>query len=151
MNASERKKTHTMGQGDFQMPGICSQITFFYYRNFERARDFYERIMGFELADDQGTCRIYSVQGTAFLGIVDENHGHCSAPVSESNVLVTLVVNNVREWWEHLRRENVKITSELLFKPDISIEAFFFEDPEGYALEVQSFLKPELQELFSQK
>jgi catechol-2,3-dioxygenase len=138
-------------QGDFGMPEICSQITFFYYRNFERARDFYERIMGFELADDQGTCRIYRVQGTAFLGIVDENHGHCSAPVNESNVLVTLVVNDVREWWEHLRRENVKITSELLLKPEISIEAFFFEDPEGYALEVQSFLKPELRKVFSQE
>jgi hypothetical protein len=46
--------------------------------------------------------------------------------------------------------KNVKITSELLFKPEISIEAFFFEDPEGYALEVQSFLKPELRKVFSQ-
>ncbi|MPM56056.1 hypothetical protein SDC9_102855 [bioreactor metagenome] len=61
------------------------------------------------------------------------------------------MVNDVREWWEHLRRENVTITSELLLKPEISIEAFFFEDPEGYALEVQSFLKPELRKVFSQE
>lgn len=133
------------------MPGICSQITFFYYRDFERARDFYERIMGFELADDQGTCRIYRVRGTAFLGIVDERHGHCSAPRNESSVLLTLVTNDVKGWWDHLHKEKVKITSELLSKPEIQIEAFFFEDPEGYALEVQSFLNPGLRKVFSQE
>ena len=133
------------------MPKICSQITFFYYRDFEKARDFYERIMGFELADDQGTCRIYKVQGTAFLGIVDENHGHCSAPRSESTVLLTLVTNDVKGWWDHLHKENVKITSEFLHKPEIQIEAFFFEDPEGYALEIQSFLNPKLRKVFSQE
>ncbi len=133
------------------MPGICSQITFFYYRDFERARDFYERIMGFELADDQGTCRIYRVRGTAFLGIVDERYGHCSAPRNESNVLLTLVTNDVKGWWDHLHKEKVKITSELLSKPEIQIEAFFFEDPEGYALEVQSFLNPGLRKVFSQE
>ena len=36
------------------MPEICSQITFFYYKDLAKAADFYERIMGFELADDQG-------------------------------------------------------------------------------------------------
>ena len=133
------------------MPEICSQITFFYYRDFERARDFYERIMGFELADDQGTCRIYRVQGTSFLGIVDENHGHCSAPRSESTVLLTMVTKDVKGWWDHPHKEKVKITSELFHKPEIQIEAFFFEDPEGYALEVQSFLNPEQKTVFGQK
>ena len=133
------------------MPEICSQITFFYYKDFERARDFYERIMGFELADDQRTCRIYKVQGTAFLGIVDERYGHCSAPRNESNVLLTLVTNDVRGWWDRLHREGVKITSELLHKPEIRIEAFFFEDPEGYALEVQSFLDPKTRKIFGQE
>jgi catechol-2,3-dioxygenase len=133
------------------MPEICSQITFFYYRDLKKAQDFYERILGFELVDDQGTCRIYRVRGTAFLGIVDEKHGHCSAPREESSVLATLLVNDVKEWWNYLRKEGVKITSELLFKPEIFIEAFFFEDPEGYALEIQSFLKPELKKVFGQE
>ena len=133
------------------MPQICSQITFFYYNDFKRARDFYERIMGFELAHDQETCRIYRVQGTSFLGIVDERHGHCSAPRAERNVLVTLVTNDIKGWWKHLRKEGVEITSELLYKPEISIETFFFEDPEGYVLEVQSFLKPELRKAFGQE
>ncbi len=78
------------------MPEICSQITFFYYKDLAKAADFYERIMGFELADDQGTCRIYRVRGSAFLGIVDERYGHCSARKSESSVLATFVVDDVR-------------------------------------------------------
>lgn len=130
------------------MPEICSQITFFYYKDLAKAADFYERIMGFELADDQGTCRIYRVRGSAFLGIVDERYGHCSAPRSESTVLATFVVDDVREWYEHLRKNGVTITSELLSKPEIQIEAFFFEDPEGYALEAQTFLNPALRPVF---
>ena len=92
------------------MPEICSQITFFYYKDLAKAADFYERIMGFELADDQGTCRIYRVRGSAFLGIVDERYGHCSARKSESSVLATFVVDNVREWHEHLRKNGVTAT-----------------------------------------
>ena len=131
------------------MHTVASQITFFYYKDLTAAIDFYERIMGFELADDQGTCRIYRVGGTAFLGIVDENHGHCKAPEKESSVLVTFVVDDVRGWYTYLKEQGVKLTSELLDKPDIQIEAFFFEDPEGYALEAQCFLNPELRPIFS--
>ncbi|TDY56659.1 glyoxalase/bleomycin resistance protein/dioxygenase superfamily protein [Aminivibrio pyruvatiphilus] len=133
------------------MPEICSQITFFYYKDLAKAADFYERIMGFELADDQGTCRIYRVRESAFLGIVDERYGHCSAPKSESTVLATFVVDDVREWYEHLRKNGVTIISELLSRPEIQIEAFFFEDPEGYALEAQSFLNPVLRPVFGQR
>lgn len=132
------------------MPEICSQITFLYYKDLKRACDFYEDVMGLELVDDQRTCRIYRVQEAAFLGVVDEKHGHCSAPCNEKNVLVTLVVDDVNSWWEHLHKKKVKITSKLLSKPEIAIEAFFFEDPEGYALEIQSFLRPELKKIFRQ-
>lgn len=132
------------------MEGICSQITFLYYKDLEKARHFYEQIIGLELADDQGACRIYRVKGAAFLGIVDEKHGHCAAPVSESTVLVTLLVNDVKGWRQRLAEEGVKITSELLYKPEIGIEAFFLEDPEGYALEIQSFLEPEKKKIFGQ-
>jgi predicted enzyme related to lactoylglutathione lyase len=133
------------------MPEICSQITFFYYKDLAKAADFYERIMGFELADDQGTCRIYRVRESAFLGIVDERYGHCSAPKNESTVLATFVVDDVREWYEHLRKNGVTTISELLSRPEIQIEAFFFEDPEGYALEAQSFLNPVLRPVFGQR
>ncbi len=82
---------------------------------------------------------------------MDERYGHCSAPKSESTVLATFVVDDVREWYEHLRKNGVTIISELLSRPEIQIEAFFFEDPEGYALEAQSFLNPVLRPVFGQR
>ncbi len=130
---------------------ICSQITFFYYEDLSPAIDFYERIMGLKLVDDQGTCRIYEVHGGSFLGIVDEKHGHCRAQRNEKNVLATFVVDDLEEWYSRLKKQGVKMTSDLLSKPEIQIKAFFFEDPNGYALEMQSFLNPSLKKIFGHK
>lgn len=133
------------------MPDICSQITFLYYEDLNSAIDFYERVMGLKPVDDQGSCRIYRVCGNCFLGVVDEKHGHCQAQRNEQNVLVTFVVDDLEKWHAFLQEQNVKLTSELLFKPEIRIKAFFFEDPAGYAMEMQSFLDPSLKKTFGHK
>lgn len=131
---------------------LRSQISFLYYKDLSAAVDFYENVMGLEVADDQGTCKIYQVDGAAFLGVVDERHGHCSAPVAEKSSLVTFVADEdeVEEWYRFLKSRNVKMTSDCMHKKDIGIKAFFFEDPAGYPLEIQAFLKPELAKRFGQ-
>ena len=56
-------------------------ITFFYYRDLAAAARFYEDVMGFRLAIDQGWSKIYRIGGNAHLGLVDEARGmHKSAP-----------------------------------------------------------------------
>ena len=42
---------------------IDSQITFVYSRDLARSSRFYEEVLGFPLAVDQGGCRIYRVLG----------------------------------------------------------------------------------------
>jgi predicted enzyme related to lactoylglutathione lyase len=129
---------------------VQSQITFLYYRDLQPVSKFYEEIMGFELIEDQGWAKIYRVNGNAYLGIVDEEKGFHKAQ-EKSAVLITLVADDVFWWYDYLKRKGVKILTELREVEDIQIRGFFLEDPGGYAIEVQQFLKPDLARIFHQK
>jgi catechol 2,3-dioxygenase-like lactoylglutathione lyase family enzyme len=50
-------------------------ITFFYYSDLPKAIRFYEEVMGFTLAIDQGWSKICRMEGQAHVGLVDESRG----------------------------------------------------------------------------
>lgn len=126
---------------------IASQITFLYYKDLTAAQRFYEDIMGFALAEDQDWAKIYCVNGNAFVGLVDEARG--SLKVQENSaVMLTLVSNDVRGWYEYLQGKNVEFVREFGTSEEIQIEYFFIRDPGGYIIEIEKFLKPELAETF---
>ena len=129
---------------------IASQITFLYYQNLAAAQQFYEGILGLEKVEDQGWAKIYRVSGTAFVGLVDEAHGSLKAQ-PENAVMLTLVVDDVPGWYAYLRENKVKIRQEYGRSETIQIEYFFAEDPGGYVLEFERFLKPELTAVFNLK
>ena len=115
--------------------GFESQITFVYVRNLEESRNFYEDILGLELVHDQGTCRIVIIAGEAFLG-------YCSIDSQKrggEGVLLTLVVNEVDEWYQHLRDNKVTLFDPPRHNPEYGIYHFFFLDPDGYKWEIQRF------------
>jgi predicted enzyme related to lactoylglutathione lyase len=126
---------------------IFSQITFFYYDELAPAAAFYEEILGLALVEDQGWARIYRLAGGAFLGIVAGDKGF-HRPQARSAVLLTLVVDDVLAWHEHLAAHGVELLSEVQDRPEIQIRCFFLEDPGGYALEIQQFLRPDLVDIF---
>lgn len=129
------------------LQGVQSQITFLYYRHIEPAASFYEEIMGFELVEDQGWAKIYRVGGTAYVGIVAGEKGFHS-PQEANAVLVTLVVDDVAAWYEHLKSQGVRMLSTLEHRHEIGIRCFFLQDPGGYTLEVQRFMNPRQAEIF---
>ena len=129
---------------------IASQITFLYYEDLDAAQQFYETVLGLELVEDQGWAKIYQVNGTAFVGLVDEAHGSLKAQ-PENAVIITFVVDDVPGWYQHLRENNVTILREYGRSDTIQIEYFFAEDPGGYVLEFERFLKPELTGIFNLK
>lgn len=124
-----------------------SQITFLYYADLRPISDFYENVLNFELVEDQQWAKIYRTSASSFIGIVDGTRGF-RQPKADSAVLCTLVVDDVPGWYESLRKQGVKILREPQVYADIQIHCFFFEDPGGYAYEVQQFLKPELAHIF---
>jgi len=124
-----------------------SQITFFYYRDLEDAAHFYEQTMRFELVEDQKWAKIYRVAGTAFVGIVAGDKGF-RRPQDYNAVLLTILVNDVGAWYDHLQEQGVKFLTEIQDKLEIQVRCFFIEDPGGYAVEIQEFLRPDLVKIF---
>ncbi len=120
-------------------------ITFYYYRDIHAVAPFYEDVLGFELVLDQGLARIYRIAGTAYFGIVDGNKGHLKYQ-PKSAALLTIVTENVRDWHAKMKDAGVKGLSDIL--RGTYCEHFFFEDPAGYAIEIQRFHNPEVAALF---
>jgi len=121
-----------------------SQITLLYFRNIEKAYHFYEEVLGLKLKIDQGYGRIYEVSGNAFLGVMDEKRGFLQSGYGKS-ILISLITDEVDQWYQTLQRRGVKLLSKPLTKEDIGIRSFLFEDPEGYILEIQKFLDQDRQ------
>ena len=122
-----------------------SQITFLYYDDLRPIARFYEEVMGFELVHDQEMARVYRVSGAAFLGIVDGAMGY-HRPQERNAVMVSLVVDDVEAWYDHLKREKVRLLSEV--RQSTFLDHFLLEDPDGYVIEVQRFLDPQIQATF---
>lgn len=112
-------------------------ITFFYYRDLTRAQRFYEDVMGFTLAIDQGWAKIMAITETAHLGLVDEAKGmHKSVPVKPVQLCVR--VPDVAAWYAYAEAAGVANLSKLFVNDGIGIRAFVFDDPEGYQVEIQT-------------
>ena len=121
-------------------------ITFFYYPDLAAVVPFYERTLGFELVLDQGMARIYRVGGSSYFGIVDGHRGHLNHQ-PHSAVLLTMVVADVPAWHARMKDAGVAGLSEIL--TGTYCEHFFFEDPHGYAIEIQRFRNPDVAKLFA--
>jgi predicted enzyme related to lactoylglutathione lyase len=116
-------------------------ITFFYYRDLAAAQAFYEEVMGFPLAIDQGWSKIMRIGGGAHVGLVDEARGmHRSHPVKP--VQLCIRVPDVDAWHAWAIEKAVPALSRLFVNDVLGIRAFVFEDPEGYQIEVQSATRP---------
>lgn len=121
-------------------------ITFFYYDDLAAAASFYESVMGFELVLDQTMARIYRIAPGSYFGIVDGHRGHLRHQ-PRSAVLLTIVDEDVAGWHARMREAGVAGLTEIL--RGTYCEHFFFEDPAGYAIEVQRFHNPDVARLFT--
>ena len=120
---------------------VGEQITFIYCEDLKKTAAFYEGQLGLPLVLDQGGCRIVRVaeEGGGYLG-------YCQRPVegsSREGVIITLVVSGkdgVDAWYRKLIDNNVHAPYKPKENPEYGIYHFFFQDPDGYTLEIQSFL-----------
>jgi catechol 2,3-dioxygenase-like lactoylglutathione lyase family enzyme len=124
-------------------PGYA--ITFFYYPDLSAVIPFYEQTLGFELVLDQGMARIYRIAPGSYFGIVDGNKGHLKHQPT-SAVLLTIVAEDVAGWHAKLAAAGVAKLGAI--QRGTYCEHFFFEDPAGYAIEVQRFHDPAVAKLF---
>lgn len=124
------------GRPQLQMNKAEKMITFIYYRNLAKGIEFYEKVLGFSLAIDQGWCKIYQVSDSGYLGIVDEKRGMQNWH-AEKCVQVCIRVPDVMPWFEYCQSLGLPNLSELFTSDELKIKAFVFDDPEGYQVEFQ--------------
>ncbi len=119
-------------------PPIDQQITFLYTNDLESTSRFYEEIMGFPLALDQGSCRIYRVGGDSYLGFCQR----ATIPAPTSSIILTLVTPEVDRWHNYLSDQGVAFEKPPELNPRYNIYHCFLCDPNGYLIEIQRFLDP---------
>lgn len=122
-------------------PKIDQQITFIYTDDLDRSAHFYETIMGLPLWRDQGGCRIYQVSAEGYLGVC-QTGGAAKGTLTENptNVILTLVTEEVDAWYAYLRAQGVTFTQTPEENPRYQIYHCFLRDPNGYLIEIQRFL-----------
>ena len=116
-------------------PPIDQQITFLYTRDLAATAHFYEQVVGLPLAVDQGDCRIYRVSGDGFLGFCQRQ----SASKEPLSVILTLVTEQVDEWYRYLQTQGVAFEKPPAPNPKYGIYHCFLRDPNGYLIEIQRF------------
>ena len=123
-------------------PPISQQITFVYSNDLELSSQFYEQTMGFTLWLDQGTCRIYQVSADGYIGVcaVSEASKGTHTPGDQKNIILTIVTDEVDEWYSYLQTQGVTLPAAPATNPNYNIYHFFLRDPNGYLIEIQRFL-----------
>lgn len=119
-------------------PPIDQQVTFLYTADLDKTAVFYEKILDLPLILDQGSCRIYRVSDDAFLGFCQ----HLDVPTSERSVILTLVSQDVDAWHTYLKTKDVAIEKPPQLNEKFNIYHLFLRDPNGYLIEIQTFLDP---------
>ncbi|MEJ1932377.1 VOC family protein [Nostoc sp. NIES-2111] len=120
-------------------PPIEQQITFLYTNDLTTAAQFYENKLGLELWLDQGSCRIYSVCGSAYVGLCQISETSTLPSAGKSGVIFTLVTQQVDEWYEYLKELGVEFEKPPTFNEKYKIYHCFLRDPNGYLIEIQRF------------
>lgn len=129
------------------MNKYSSSITFLYYKDFEKAKSFYEDILKLELVMDQGFAVVYKINDSSFVGAVASNEGSIDSS-NKGGTLISLTVSNVEELYADFKDYDLPYISELKVIERIPLKSFFFKDFEGYDFEIQEFIKKEDKELF---
>lgn len=116
-----------------------AQITFLPTADLTACAHFYETIILLPLMLDQGTCRIYQVVPGGFLGFCQNDN---IAPPPDKWVILTLVCDNVDDWYARLKAQGVTLEHPPRENEQYRVYHFFARDPDGYRLEFQRFLDP---------
>ncbi|NDJ79178.1 MAG: VOC family protein [Chloroflexi bacterium] len=113
-------------------------LTFFYTRDLAQTARFYEDVLGLPLVRDQGTCRIYRVGESGYVGFCERE----SAPKQPQGVILTFVTEDVDSWHQRLHAAGVVFEKPPTDNPTYGLYHCFFRDPNGYLLEIQRFYEP---------
>lgn len=117
---------------------VDSQITFLYTDDLEKTHHFYHQIMGFSLALDQGNCRIYEITQSGFIGFCTKEE----ISNDHSDIILTIVTTQVDDWYQKLSSKGIAFDKKPQINEDFQIYHCYLRDPNGYLIEIQTFIDP---------
>lgn len=121
------------------MPTFEQQVTFLYTTDLTKTAEFYESILELPLILDQEVCRIYQVSADGFIGFCTSG---ARTTITADGVILTLVSKDVDGWYKSLSAKGVRFEQPPTQNAKFNIYHCFLRDPNGYLLEIQTFLDP---------
>jgi len=125
---------------------LTSQITFLYFDDLKRAKEFFTDTLGLEIVYDPGWACVFRTGKGAYIGAVDAKGGSIEVG-TRGGFLISLTVNNIEEVWEDLNAKGLSVP-EIKKVKEIALNSFIFTGPEGYKFEIQQFTSGELRSIF---
>ena len=120
------------------MKGIEGMITFTYYKDIEKAAEFYGEKLGFELVMNREWVKIFKIGSDSHIGLVDAEKGYLK-PQKDKPVMLSVFVEDVDEWHRRLLEKGVETNHPPQKSGDIDMRGFLTWDPEGYVVEFLIF------------
>ena len=121
-------------------PVIDQSLTWVYTQDLDATAAFYATSLGLALVLDQGSCRIFRMGATGFLGVCRVRPGRFVEP---KGVVITFVTPDVDGWYRHLLARGVMPEDPPEKREAFNVHGFFVRDPNGYLLEFQTFFNPD--------
>ena len=118
--------------------GIRATNLFLYYKDLDRATDFYQRVLGLELMADYQMAKVFRISGDSYVILVDAAKGMHTADEPKS-VALALLTNQLDGWYAYLRARGIQPRHDFSPTPGRPHDGFVIEDPEGYLLEFERF------------
>lgn len=112
-------------------------ISFLPSTDLERSADFYGGVLGLTLVLDQGTCQIYRVTESSFIGVCQRGAFDNAEPV-----ITTIVANDVDGWYQRVIGAGWTEVSKPEHSDAYKLHHIWITDPDGNKLEVQRFDDP---------
>lgn len=113
-------------------------ISFLPSSNLERSADFYSRVLGLELVLDQGTCLIYRLTDSAYVGVCQREPFDNVQPV-----ITTIVADDVDGWHRRITTAGWMDVTDPEHSEEYALTHIWVKDPDGNQLEVQRFDDPD--------
>lgn len=120
-----------------QNTGAASMITWVYCHDLTETAAFYGDVLGLPLWRDAGAARIYQAGGDALIGVCRAFEDRV---VNPSGGMITLLREDVDGWYDRLLAKGAKLRGTPEKIEQFGIYSFFCEDPNGYVIEIQTFL-----------
>jgi len=118
--------------------GIQASNVFLYYRDLDRATQFYAQTLGLELLADYDMATIFRISTSSYLILVDAEKGMHTAEEPKT-VALALLTDQLAEWYEYLQAQKVPIKYTYKPRTGNAHDGFVAIDPEGYLLEFETF------------